>query len=367
MSRVYLHVGSPKTGTTYLQHRLTLNGRELAGHGIHFPSGSRFVDADFFQFRAALDLLGQDWGGEEGHAKGAWADFCRRARKLDGTVILSHEILAPAPPEVIERVFADLAGYELHVVLSARDLARQIPAAWQESVKQGRPWSYSKFIRRMRDGRTWMHRAMDVPGVLSAWGKHVPPERMHLVTVPQRRAPDGSEVPRDALWLRFCEAFGIDPAWAPVDSTRANASLGVAEAEVVRRLNKRITRPVRREASSDKLVRDLLAQRAFAERTSARVLLPPSEFAWVEERAEEWLEWIGASGIDVIGDVEELRPVPHPEGVTVIDPRKLRSRDLIDPALAAVEAMTREAARRPDPDLAFGAVMRDRVRRLRGR
>ncbi len=367
MSRVYLHVGSPKTGTTYLQHRLTLNGRQLARHGVHFPSGSRFVDADFFQFRAALDLLGQDWGGEEGHAKDAWDMFVRRARKLDGSVILSHEILAPAPPEAIERAFADLAGHEIHVVLSARDLARQIPAAWQESVKQGRPWSYRKFITRMHEGRTWMHRAMDLPGVLSAWGERLPAERIHLVTVPQRRTRDGAKVPGDTLWLRFCEVFGIDPAWAPVDSERANASLGVAEVEVVRRLNKQITRPVRREASSDKLVRDLLAQQAFAKRSSARVLLPRAEFGWVAERAEEWIEWIAASGIDVVGDVDDLRPVPHGDDVKVANPRRLRSKELLGPALAAAEAMTREAARRPDPDLAFRAVMRDRLHRLRGR
>jgi len=38
MSRVvYLHVGAPKTGTTYLQDRLALNKAELARHGVHYP------------------------------------------------------------------------------------------------------------------------------------------------------------------------------------------------------------------------------------------------------------------------------------------------------------------------------------------
>jgi hypothetical protein len=30
--RVYLHIGAPKTGTTYLQDRLSLNAKELAEH-----------------------------------------------------------------------------------------------------------------------------------------------------------------------------------------------------------------------------------------------------------------------------------------------------------------------------------------------
>ena len=41
--RVYLHVGAPKTGTTYLQDRLTLNADSLAGHGVHFPTRSPLV------------------------------------------------------------------------------------------------------------------------------------------------------------------------------------------------------------------------------------------------------------------------------------------------------------------------------------
>ena len=35
--RVYLHVGAPKTGTTYLQDRLGRNARRLAAHDVHVP------------------------------------------------------------------------------------------------------------------------------------------------------------------------------------------------------------------------------------------------------------------------------------------------------------------------------------------
>ena len=49
---VYLHVGAPKTGTTYLQDRLALNKAELARHGVHYP-----LNLHASQFRPALDLL----------------------------------------------------------------------------------------------------------------------------------------------------------------------------------------------------------------------------------------------------------------------------------------------------------------------
>ena len=176
MSRVvYLHIGAPKTGTTYLQDRLMLNQSSLADHGVTIPTKSRFVDADLFHFRAALDLLEQDWGGAPGHAQGAWDTMVKRVRRASGTVIISHEILAPAKPDKIARVMNDLAGSEIHVVYSARDLGRQLPAAWQESIKQGRKWTFNRFLTKVERGRTWFRSAMDLPAVLGSWGAKLPP------------------------------------------------------------------------------------------------------------------------------------------------------------------------------------------------
>src|SRR5215203_2265576 len=78
---VHLHIGAPKTGTTYLQHRLSRNSRTLDKHDVHIPTRSPLVSPELFQFRAALDLLGQDWGGQPGHADGAWDQLVRRDRK----------------------------------------------------------------------------------------------------------------------------------------------------------------------------------------------------------------------------------------------------------------------------------------------
>ena len=145
---VYLHIGAPKTGTTYLQDRLGRNASALADHDVHFPSRSAIVSPGLFHFRAALDLLGQDWGGAPGHAEGSWDALARRVRRKSGTVVISHEILAPAAPDAVARAMQDL-GPDVHVVYTARDLGRQVPAAWQESIKQGRRWRYSSFVRRM--------------------------------------------------------------------------------------------------------------------------------------------------------------------------------------------------------------------------
>jgi hypothetical protein len=361
--RVYLHIGAPKTGTTYLQDRLSVNAKTLAAHGVHFPTTSPLVSPGLAHFRAALDLLDQDWGGAPGHAGGSWDALVRRVRRRSGTVVISHEILAPATPTHVARAMRDLAGSEIHVVYTARDLGRQVPAAWQESIKQGRRWSYSRFLGRFEKGRTWFSRAFDVPRVLGTWGAGLPPSHVHVVTVP----PSASDQTGDALWERMCAVLGIDPAWAPLDSDRSNRSLGIAETQVLRQLNRRMDRQARRESTYDELIREMLAQGELARRRSAAVTLPPEHFAWAQEEAERWIEWIEGSGVDVVGDVDELRPAPPGPEEPWRDPDKVRAKRQLDTALDSLAAMTREAARRPDPGRQLAQRVRAQVQRVRER
>ena len=359
MSRVvHLHVGAPKTGTTYLQDRLMLNAESLARHGVTIPTKNRFVDADLFHFRAALDLLGQDWGGEPGHAEGAWDTMVRRVRRAPGASIISHEILAAAKPDKIAKAMNDLSGAEIHVVYSARDLGRQLPAAWQESVKQGRKWTFRRFLDKVEHGQTWFQKALDLPTVLNRWSVKLPPERVHVVTVPHGRA-------QDELWHRFAEAFSVDPAWAPKDSERANRSLGIAETQLIRRLNRRLELTIRREQTYDALIRELLAQRELVSRTAIPVRLPPGRYAWAEEQADLWIDWLKGSGVHVVGDIDDLRPRRPPEDAEWHNPDRVGAKLQLDAALDALSVMTREAAARPDPERALGHRVRESAKRLR--
>ncbi len=351
-----MHIGAPKTGTTYLQDRLGLNVRSLAQHDVHLPRRSPLVSTGLFHFRAALDLLEQDWGGRPGHAEGSWDAMVRRVRRLSGTVIISHEILAPALPQHIARLRRDLADSELHIVYSARDLARQAPAGWQESVKQGRRWSYGRYLSRVRQGRTWFARAFDLPLVLSHWGTGLSPDRIHVVTVPQ---PEALTAQPDLLWHRFCRACGVDPAGAPRASHRANASLGSAETQVLRRLNERLDRTTRRSAEYDALILRMLAGEALSGRRSRPILLPPKFHDWATDRGREWVEWLEESGVDVVGDLDDLLPTP-PAG-PYRHPDRVSSKAQLGAALDALAAMTREAASRPDPQ----TTVRGRLRRAR--
>lgn len=358
---VYLHVGAPKTGTTYIQDRLALNRTQLARHDVRYPVGAR---GDMFQ--AALDLLDRPWGGLLPDAKGEWDALVKRTRRGRGAAVISHEILAGATHEQVERAVTSLAPAEIHVVLTARDIARQVPAEWQERLKHQRRMTYSKFVRRIQKPRSALGRSFwqvqGVTQVLERWSRQLPPDRVHVVTVPQPGAPHGE------LWRRFCRAANIDAAWAPLDSVRRNPSIGVAESAMLRRLNSRLRRADIDHADYRMLVRHLIVHETLAaEPLQERLALPPDCYDWADGIAESWIEWIEGSGVDVVGDLDELRPVRPAVDAVWRDPDHARPRDVADAALDALVAMIEEAARRGDPDEQLGARVSKVARRLRER
>ena len=361
MSRVvYLHVGAPKTGTTYLQDRLALNRRELARHGVYYPIG---LQASLF--RPALDLIEMQWGGQGENVQGEWDALIGRIRRLSGTVVVSHEILAAAKPAQVRRAMAGLQDAEVHLVYSARDLARQIPGEWQESVKHRRRRGFRGFLHQVQTARRskpnlWFWRVQSLPDVLSRWSKGLPPENVHLVTVPQ------ADAPRGLLWTRYCQAFGIDPAWAPAGDGRENVSLGTAETTLLRKLNRRLRVAGLPSEDYRRLIRELVVHQTLAQRQNmTRVQLPPSAFPWANQVAEEWIEWVVGSGIDVIGDVEDLRPVPPDDDAPWANPDRPSRPQMVDAALDAMVTLALEAARRPDPNEQLTAKIGRAARRLR--
>jgi hypothetical protein len=340
---VYLHVGAPKTGTTYLQDRLHRNRRALAAHGVQYPVG-RQKD----MFGPALDLLQMSFDGELDSHRGSWDALVRRVRSSSGRVIVSHELFAGASPDQASRAVRELSGPELHVVYSIRDLARQIPAVWQESLKHRKRKKFKRFVREVRradrrDPTAQCWRFQSVPDVLGRWCSQLPPERVHLVTVPAAEADAGE------LWRRYCAAFGVDPGWAPEDSHQRNSSMGIEEAAVARALNARLRRTGLDPLSYRRIVRELLLQDTLAQRSRPeKVTLSPRAYDWIEEVTAEWVTYVQDSGIHVVGDLEDLRPRRPDAAERWRDPDRPRADRMADAALDALVALVLETASRPD-------------------
>ncbi len=345
---VFLHIGLQKTGTSYLQDVLFRNQKTLREHDILYPA-DRF-DAHFL---AALDLMTLPWGGLETEAVGAWDRLAAQVRDWSDTAIVSHEILATASPAQVARAMESFGDCEVHVLVSARDLVRQIPAEWQENVKHRRVIGYRDFLDQITDpsrqGRlaSWFWGVQEVPDILDRWGGELPPERVHLVTVPKPGAP------RTLLWERFASVLGIDPAEFSPESNRANPSLGVPESALVRRINERVNHGVLVNHRYRELVRELLVHRSLSHRRDgARLTLPPDVRAWAVQLSEQWIDELARRGYDVIGSLDELRPDALPEGdaqaPSYADPDHPDEEQVRAAALDSIVALLVEASRLRD-------------------
>ncbi|WP_148573230.1 hypothetical protein [Nocardioides caldifontis] len=329
-----LHVGAPKTGTSFVQDLLFQNRERLAAEGVLYPA-ERF-DAHFL---AALDLMQLPWGGLEQQAVGAWDRLAEQVRAWPGTVIISHEILATASKDNARRAVESFGpDAEVHVIASVRDLVRQIPAEWQENVKHRRTLRYQQFLRQIMDPTatgtipTWFWGVQDIPAILDRWGGDLPPQQVHVVTVPRPGAPP------TLLWERFASVFGLDPAAYDTESVqRANPSLGVAETAMVRRLNQRVNGRLANEHYRE-FVRELLAHRTLSRRPGKVPLRLPDEVrSWAVDLSESWIRDLAAREYDVVGSLDDLRP--EPEHLPFSDPDRPPHRLVADSALHSLEAL----------------------------
>ncbi|MGH3797422.1 MAG: hypothetical protein ACRDSP_21345 [Pseudonocardiaceae bacterium] len=326
--RLFLHVGTPKTGTTYLQDLLWRNRRELRRRGVCYPG--EHCDAHFL---AAMDLQGAT-AEELGIVSlpGAWNRLVYQVASTRGTVVISHELFSPMGPDRIERVLEAFRGCELHVVCTARDLGRQLPAVWQENLKNRHTLGFAQFldsVRNSADGH-WLGelfwRMQDVPDVLRRWAATLPPQRVHVVTVPPAGSAPGQ------LWRRFATVLGVHPDNLDDIPTEPNHSLGPAEAQLLRKLNLVLPPDLRWEVyglTIREQLFDMLARRPSGNR---RVTLPPAQLPWVIEESQRMMAELAESKYQIIGDLDDLLPTIPAQGP---DPDVVTDAELLDIALEA--------------------------------
>ncbi len=346
--RVFLHVGEPKTGTTFLQQVMWRNRAELAAAGVVLP-GHHPQD----HYRASQDLRGiQKLASDPaGSWTGEWEILAEQARQAPGTAVISHELFAAVDEQQAARAVASLAPAQVHIVLTVRDMGTLLPAEWQETVKHrnARPWL--EWLSAVLDTEAadpdrrqwWFWRVHDTMAILELWSRQLPPERVHVIMTPPREASSG------LLWQRFAGLLGVDPAAADLSRARPNSSLGLPEIEFLRRLNEQLPAEV-----PDWFymwnVKEAVAHRALAARPRAgRLELPAAREAWAREHADKLVAGLLGSGYDLIGEPAELVPRPaalaaRPEpagagGAAAADPARQPADKILDAAVQAAAAL----------------------------
>jgi len=330
-SRVVLHVGLMKSGTSYLQQRLDANRARLLDRGVLLP-GERWRD----QVLAVSDVLGREHLAAE--SAGRWSRLVAQAHAHDGLVVISMEFLGPARPESIARVVEAFPVTPVEVVVTLRDLGRTVPAMWQESLQNGGTWAWGDYVRLL-DGKRrpaqafWRQQGMG--RIVDNWVAAVGSANVTLVTLP----PPGSAP--GLLWERFCDAAGLDALdAAPV--APANTSLDAASAMVLRQLNLLLADDGLTSGDYHRLVKFELGKRALTGRTGEPIGFEPPP--WLIDRAAAIRGRLAASGTRVVGDLGDLAPVATPG----TDPDTVPATDVAAAAVAALRGVVRERSGQPN-------------------
>jgi hypothetical protein len=330
--RVYLHVGSPKSGTTYLQRVLETNRERLADAGV-LVVGENHLD----RIHAAM-VVRDDPRLESlpPRRRQTWQRLVEQVRTHDGDVaILSYELFSAASKAQAERALADLAavdGLEVHVVVTSRDLGLSVPSAWQERLKFGlrkrlETWTPPAETARRSE---WGWRTMDPAGVARRWGSTLPAAQVHVVTVPRRASGP------DELWHRFASACGIGDVAVELSVGRSNESLGVVEAELLRRVNGRLPEPLRSDNREQSVwLRDTLAHGILAGLGDEPIGTPPEQLEQAREVADRARRSIEKAGWSVHGDLDDIAASARETRL----PGEVTDAELLDSAVETIVAL----------------------------
>ena len=333
--RLLLHIGTQKSGTTYLQRVLARLSGELKREGVLYPTRLQGRREIYNHEAAAYGLLGTasfPWVAQaraEGQA-GAWERLRRKVQEWDGTAIVSGEALSVVDPGAARRLVESLGVPNTHVVVTARDLGRVLPSSWQQHIRNGRSTSFATYLQQQADRRgdgsardlaqRWdddpeqtFWRAYAIGGLVERWAPLA--RTVSVVTVPRRGAPP------DELWHRFRRALDLGPVLPEtppaIDDLEANVGLTEPEVLVLAALNRQVD-STKADSPDMRALRARIVRDAFATRTDrgAPVRIPDTWVPRVSDWATDDLGVLRSSSALVVGPESDLvvEPASGPAG-----------------------------------------------------
>lgn len=301
VERVFVHIGLPKTATSYLQTIVWSNRELLRSRGVVVPGTERRD-----HLWASWQVRGRARNPEK--QRTAWSRIRKELATVSGTGLISHEFFAAASSEQARAMVEALAPAEVHLVVTTREPLGLFTASWQESIKNGATTRMPDYARKESGSSTaiWNWRTLDLRLVLERWSAAVPPERIHVLVL------DPAAARKDA-WRKFAGILGVSPDGVELASSFPNSSMGLAEAETLRRVNEQLT-GFSKAYDRGVFIRTFLADERLVPRGGDRFWPEPDQIEECRRRGEAAIAYLGTRPFDVVGDLvhlqvpEELEP-----------------------------------------------------------
>ena len=298
--RVYLHIGLPKTATTYLQRILWKHRDQMRGEGLLLPGDARR------EHLWASRILRREWVENDlsEAQRTAWDRLLLEMADWPGRALVSHEFFAAASTEQAQLVVEQLAPAEVHVVVTAREPLGLFAASWQEALKNRETTPMSDYGRDESDDPAdiWNWRTLDLRLVLQRWapaGGPVAPEHVHVLPLP------GKDAPREQIWHSFAGLLGLDPGGYDLSGAFANESMGVVEAETLRRVNEHLG-DFTKAIDKGTYIRTFLGDERLVPRGGERYRPGQDQIDDCRRRGREAVAFVREHGYDVVGELDNL-------------------------------------------------------------
>src|SRR5699024_3275922 len=304
--RIFIHIGAPKCGTTYLQTIVWKNRRLLKSNGLLVPGQRRFdhnLAAQFARISNPSDEV-----------KSGWERVRAEVTEWSGDALLSNEWFSMASATQAAQFIEQFDPKRVHVIFTARDLTRLVPSGWQESLKLGRGKSLTEFVAEMSGSNhpRWNWGTVDPARVLGKWGTSLPPSRLHLITIPP------SSESRDLLWQRFASVLGLEPNSYDLNHARANESLSAESARFLQLMGPDLRSAISSEGASWRVpyhwIRNYVAHELLVPLKGSKIRLRDDDYEVVNGQAQTSISELGKAGYAVAGGLEELAPSPLDQG-----------------------------------------------------
>ncbi|HVT21966.1 MAG TPA: hypothetical protein VHE57_11320 [Mycobacteriales bacterium] len=312
---VMLHIGPHKTGTTAIQGAMRKARKKMAEHGVVYAGNTRQ-----HQMAALAITGGKGLSGDRPAERKDWDVLVDEVRATtDKTVVVSSEFFDGCDDEMARMVVSELGGERVHVVVTLRPLAKILPSAWQQYVRNRLRDPYDEWLEAILNNAPfekptptfWQRHHHDVQ--VERWASIVGPDRLLVIVV--------DESDPDSLMRTFEHLTGLPDGLLEPETGWTNRSLTAAETELVRLLNvefhkRKWPAELYHHVVRRGVVRKM--QTRAPSRDEPRISTP----AWAIEKANEIAaaasKRIEASGVRLLGDLAVLSQVtPRPDDVAI--------------------------------------------------
>jgi hypothetical protein len=316
---IMLHIGAHKTGTTSVQAALFTASKRLEEQGVI----NLVADGDETANPAARAVQRLPSSGSAGAPVdyNVWTTLVRQAQAHPNQLVsISAEAFAVSESLVIKQIVNDLGLDRLQVVITLRPLRKILPSQWQQDLHGA--WLSLEFEEWLRQTlkevrpikqigplqvphQFWFRHRHDA--LLQRWIDAVGRDRITLVVADDQQ--------KSSLLEHFEKLLSLSAGTLTSTGITRNQSMTLPEMQIMQRYGEllessELGKKIVAQSRYHKALRILRKMRPENE-DDARLAVPAWSYERVSEIQHEMVERMQASGVAVIGTLNQLNWLPE--------------------------------------------------------